>query len=332
MKPTRNNWLPAYRRYLTLLLLWFGCITVIGCDSNPHPRDPSGYGYGYGYLPPPPQPGPPTTPDPPGPPGIASVVHEVAASYAPNETGVVSELGIDVYISLARIGDRYNAFYVSAMYLEPGYNLSTRSQPLARTLIAGTCDSGERTRNEQAFAFSNGAGTRFLLQFTQRCKRTQHGLFVPYLQTTIACTQAAFERARTAAIQDGKVFDITATGYVQPGRPSPYGGAIQFASDAYNVVSTVLTVLDVVAVLTGELAVVAFVIGMIEGEIQDRVVQGAFDYVREETEEKARFVHTGWHVRCRICGREFHRSQLGDGEILECPNSGCRAQARLHSN
>jgi hypothetical protein len=257
-------------------------------------------------------------------------VHEVAELYDATEAGSMSYLGVDIVVSLGQSGREFNAFLVEAHYLEPGYAPSNRTVVLSRTVIAAPCNAGASTWQQQDHLFSNSAGSRFLLRFVQRCKRTRDGRFVPYLQTTIGCTRLQFEQSRITALRDGRIFDIAPTGYVSAATRSPYSGTIEFASDTYEVVSTVLTVLDVIAMFSGGITVRRFVMKMFKGEALDALVGAAFDYVRDQTGEKAYFVHTGWQFRCRICGTEFHLSHISEGDIVECTNRACRARVRLH--
>ncbi len=252
-------------------------------------------------------------------------------SFSIGETGSISQLGVHIEVKPLASGEGIFGFEVSLSYKDPFYDDSPESSFLNPKFFHTSCAVSREGRELGNFAHTNERKTRFEVRLVQGCKETPAGLPVPFLELNVRCSNAAKELRYLRAREEGRLFDISPTGYWTEVRTES-GAALALAQDAYNVVSTVLVILDVVAVTRGTLTAGKFLFKVVSGIVVDEAVNSTFDYLQSEYGMRPEFHHTGWWIVCRLCGHRFHRHTLVDGEHLKCPNSGCRAEVILHTH
>ncbi|HEX4954645.1 MAG TPA: hypothetical protein VF017_14735 [Thermoanaerobaculia bacterium] len=137
------------------------------------------------------------------------------------------------------------------------------------------------------------------------------------------------------AVRSGLVFDIWAAGQEEVIENS-IGRMLTIGSTVFEYVTTIVSFIHVVRIIRVGITVTKFVVLLLK-EGAKNVAEGwlldkAVGYLRETYGYSSVFRHTGWHLRCRICGGTHVRRSLADGEIVTCPNERCKAQARLRVN
>lgn len=262
-------------------------------------------------------------------------VHDRAGrAFDLTETGTVDQLGILVSVKPLLAGETPLGYEIGLHYKDPAYRDSPEVEILRPHFVAWSCGTGStfsaanRKPDERVFRHSNARGVKFTVELVPSCKATDAGK-VPFVAIEIRCSDLAKELHFLQAKAEGRLFDIAPLGYNEE-VPTPIDTVLTLAETSYDVISTVLTVLDVVALSHGALTAGKFVLKVVEGVGIDAIVGGVFDYLHEEIGMRLQFQQTGWTITCRVCGRKFVRDSLQEGDLLRCENPKCPAEVILH--
>jgi hypothetical protein len=201
---------------------------------------------------------------------------------------------------------------------------------MRKTILEGSCRATQEPRKLLEHGFVNSRGTRFKLIFIHRCKQAGQQ-WIPYLDTQFWCSRVTFETAYIKAAATGQLFQIIPAFRPASTAPSDLSGLVDIVEQGYNIVSWVSTIVDFVYLTHGAITFGRFLMQSAVGYVKDQIVGAAFKYAKSELGYQASFVAPdGWRITCRVCGSQFSRVTLIEGEILECPNKQCRSRVALH--
>lgn len=257
-------------------------------------------------------------------------------SFAIDEPGHLSYLGVDIEVTpdLRLPVRRTNIAEVVGFWIKLTYDDPIKNDKavtfLDPSLFPADCPSPGYLDPGQPYLWSNSRGTSFAVTFEQHCKEVDSGKAIPYIEFQIWSSDPETEEKYLKVVREKKVFDILPTGFVVRDRNETYE-TLEILQVGYKLVSTVVLVLDVVTFFKGvNVSAGKFAFRLIVGHGVDYAVDQGFDYLKEEYGYSVRFSHTGWDIRCRLCGETFHRKNLLEGELLTCPRHDCDGEAYLH--
>lgn len=260
---------------------------------------------------------------------VAETYEAPARWFDIGETGELSHFGISVEIFPQTGRTGITGFLVRIAYRDPTYRDSPEVEILPSSFFPVSCSPPRGRLREQPFTWHNTRDIGFAVTLFQDCRRLEPGLAVPFLEAKLWCSDPLGETKYLALMEEGRLFDIVATGFSETVE-TEVGRSLAGLQVTYNLVSTILTVFDVVAVSRGTITAGKFVMRLVVGVTVDELVNRGLEYARTQHGYEVRFNHTGWKVRCRLCGTVFHVDELTDGQVLSCPNSTCIAESIIH--
>jgi hypothetical protein len=245
--------------------------------------------------------------------------------------GHIEHLGIKVAITPDAGAHQIYGFMAEVTYQDPIHQNAETVHLLGPAFIPVDCStaSGMGSMAREPSVWHNDRGVAIAVTFVPHCKDAGGEVgSVPFLETQIWFSDPAAEVARLEAIATGKVFDLVPSGHYAM-QESPFGKTLRIGQQVFKIASIVMTIVDVVALSRGTITLGSFAIRLVVGFTVGELVDEGFEYAIREHGMEAVWKQMGWHIRCRICGEEFFREELRDGELLVCPRHSCRADAYL---
>jgi hypothetical protein len=247
------------------------------------------------------------------------------------ETAEATSLGVQYEIRPEVGSNGVITFLVSARYHDPYVGDADR-QVLPRRLISGICTSESDVFTDGPFRWQNSRDTRFAIRLVRRCVHADlpndKSVIVPYLETQLWSSDFQGELRHISILKEGRIFDI-APSLQRKTLPSAEAQVLMLAKEGYEVVSILLTVVDLVAMTHGELSVGRFLVKFVVGQVVDSAVNAGFDYLIDKAGTRVEIQHDGWVLHCRLCGATFFVPALADGQIVKCPGPHCIGRARI---